>query len=46
MKYTIIVGIVILVMGIVGIIKSRKDIKAIVWIILGIIIAISGIMQS
>ena len=45
MKFSIIVGLIILGMGIVGIIKSRKDKIAITWIVFGIIITIAGIIQ-
>ena len=45
MKFSIIVGLIMLGMGIAGIIKSRKDKIAITWIIFGIIITIAGIIQ-
>ena len=45
MKLPIIVGVLMFGMGIIGIIKSRKDLFAIVWIILGIIFLAVGITQ-
>ena len=45
MKLPIIVGVLMLGMGIIGIIKSRKDLIAIIWIILGIIFLAGGITQ-
>ena len=45
MKLPIIVGVLMLGMGIIGIIKSPKDLIAIIWVILGIIFLAGGITQ-
>ena len=45
MKYALVVGVIILSMGITGMIKSYKDLKAISWIVFGIIMIIVAFLQ-
>ena len=42
MEYSIIVGFIVLGIGIMSLRKSRNDVQAIIWIILGIMMMIAG----